>query len=112
MSILSEKELIEIPLKLYCELKGISNRTIYNYIKNKKIEVIDRNKKKYILVKQKDILIPEDFQKNLDKYEKDLNKNLKLIQRRKNKKILDNLKNIQSKLNKVIDCLDREIKVK
>lgn len=99
-----EQDLIEIPLSLYCEIRGISKKTAYTRIKKQELEMISKNRNSYILVKKEDIFILGDY-KELDN---NLNKRLNLIQRRRNKRIVSNLKKIQNELNKVLICLDRD----
>lgn len=107
-----QRELIEIPVALYCELKGIPLRTAYNKIGREELKTIVKNDKKYVLVHKDDIFILEDYEKlkeNLNALEDGakLNKNLNSIQKRRNKQIVENLRQIQARLSKVIGVLDK-----
>lgn len=98
----NEQELVEIPLALYCDLKGIDRRTALNRCNRKELEMVKKGNKNYVLIKKDSIFIlssTELYKKSIEEF--------KSIQRRRSKKLVQKLKDVQKSLNAIVNFLDK-----
>ncbi|MFY4691169.1 hypothetical protein ACOTVD_09035 [Campylobacter jejuni] len=99
-------EAVEIPLKLYCELANISERTAYYKKKNGSINVKTENRRNVVLVPRRRIFIVDD-----EFAEINVRKKINEIKKRRNKKIYASLENLSKEIKSIMQMIDCEAEV-
>lgn len=91
---------IDIPSALYCKIKNISQRTLYRWIKDKKISVRKQKNTFFVRLEENEIYI-------IDKEEVSRLRNVKLVNRSK-EEILVELKCLKKKIDSIISTMEKQ----
>ncbi len=94
-----QEKYIEMPLEIYCKLKDISRKTAYNMRNRGEIELTKQNSKSFVLVPESSIFILNSQ-----------NDTIKTLQKRRDKKLKENLSRIVKELEETIFLLNAQYK--
>lgn len=107
------EQFIKMPLNMYCELKGVTRKTAYNFEKLGKItfDKSESNRRTFVLVpKGSVIILNEENTYAFGENEKLKERNKQIIQtiKRRNKQICEELKNMAKNLEKIIALINMQ----